>query len=32
MSLDLVDQAMGMALDSSKTIKALIDEAVKDVE
>ena len=32
MSLDLVDQAMGMALDSSKTIKAIIDEAVKDVE
>jgi exosome complex component RRP42 len=32
MSLDLIDQAMGMALDSSKTIKEKIDEAVKDVE
>ena len=32
MSLDLIDQAMGMALDSSKTIKTIIDDAVKDVE
>lgn len=32
MSLDLVDQAMGMALDSAKDIKAIIDEAVKDVK
>jgi len=32
MSIDLVDQAMGMALDHSKPIKELIDEAVKDVE
>lgn len=32
MSLDLIDQAMGMALDRAKDIKVLIDEAVKDVE
>jgi exosome complex component RRP42 len=32
MSLDLVDQAMGMALDNSKDIKKLIEDAVKDVE
>jgi len=32
MSIDLVDQAMGMALDHSKPIKELIDEAVKDAE
>ena len=32
MSLDLVDQAMGIALDRSKDIKAIIEEAVKDVE
>ncbi|MFW9843331.1 MAG: exosome complex protein Rrp42 [Candidatus Thorarchaeota archaeon] len=32
MSLDLVDQAMGMALDNAKAIKDLINEAAKDVE
>ena len=32
MSLDLVDQAMGIALDRSKDIKAIIEAAVKDVE
>ncbi|MHA1863267.1 MAG: exosome complex protein Rrp42 [Candidatus Thorarchaeota archaeon] len=32
MSIGLMDQAMGMALDHSKPIKELIDEAVKDVE
>jgi exosome complex component RRP42 len=32
MSLDLVDQAMGMALDNAKTIKDLIQAAAKDVE
>ena len=32
MSLDLVDQAMGMALDRAKDIKAIIDEAVKNVD
>ncbi|MHA1137147.1 MAG: exosome complex protein Rrp42 [Candidatus Thorarchaeota archaeon] len=32
MSLDLVDQAMGMALDNAKAIKDLIKAAAKDVE
>jgi len=32
MSLDLVDQAMGMALDNAKAIKDLINEAAKGVE
>lgn len=32
MSLDLVDQAMGMALDSAKEIRDLIHATVKDVE
>jgi len=32
MSLDLVDQAMGMALDNAKAIKDLIQAAAKDVE
>jgi len=32
MSLDLVDQAMGMALDNAKAIKDLINAAAKDVE
>jgi exosome complex component RRP42 len=32
MSLDLVDQAMGMALDNARDIRALIDAAVKNVE
>jgi exosome complex component RRP42 len=32
MSLELVDQAMGMALDNAKAIKDLIVEATKDVE
>ena len=32
MSLELVDQAMGMALDNAKAIKDLITEAAKDVE
>jgi exosome complex component RRP42 len=31
-SLDLVDQAMGMALDNAKAIKDLIQAAAKDVE
>ncbi|TFG33002.1 exosome complex protein Rrp42 [Candidatus Thorarchaeota archaeon] len=31
-SLELVDQAMGMALDNAKEIKDLINAAVKDVE
>lgn len=31
-SLDLVDQAMGMALDNAKAIKELIQAAAKDVE
>jgi len=32
MSLDLVDQAMGMALDNAKAIKDLIQAAAKEVE
>jgi exosome complex component RRP42 len=32
MSLDLVDQAMGMALDNAKAIKDLIQAAAKDVD
>ncbi len=32
MSLDLVDQAMGMALDNAKAIKDLINAAAKDVK
>ena len=32
MSLELVDQAMGMALDNAKPVKELIEAAVKDVK